>query len=382
MGAMGITRIADITGLDTIGMPVVTACRPNARSLAIAQGKGLDVAAATASALLESVESFHAEHCLLPVKLASYRELRAGHPVVAVDGLPRTSASTFHPDRPTLWIEGIDLVGGGPLWVPFEMVHTNFSLPLPTGSGSFMMTSNGLASGNHLLEAISHGICEVVERDANALWSLRGGAGQTGNRIDPATIDDPDCRIMLAKLDAAGIRYGLWDTTSDIGLPCFLCIIADQRPNYFRQMYSTHGSGCHPVREIALMRALTEAAQTRLTCIAGARDDGSRDFFERARNPDRVARTRAQLELPGGPLKSFAEVPTRWNDTFDEDVAWQLERLEAVGIHQAAVVDLSKPEFGIPVVRVIVPGLESLHDAPGYVLGGRGRAILRDRGGA
>src|SRR6202020_1763686 len=65
---MGITRIANITGLDCIGIPVTMVCRPNARSLAVSQGKGLDLTAAKVSGVMESIEGYHAEHITLPLK--------------------------------------------------------------------------------------------------------------------------------------------------------------------------------------------------------------------------------------------------------------------------------------------------------------------------
>lgn len=173
MKRMGITRVADITGLDRIGIPVAMCIRPNARSLAVAQGKGVDRAAAHASALMESIESYHAECITLPLKLASYTELLCDHRVVEVDRLPSVLDTRFHPDLPILWIEGYDLLRRETVWVPYEIVHTNYTVPLVQGSGCFQATSNGLASGNHALEAINHGICEVVERDAWALWALR-----------------------------------------------------------------------------------------------------------------------------------------------------------------------------------------------------------------
>src|SRR4051812_19172250 len=75
MGLMGITRIANLTGLDRIGIPVVAVYRPNARSVAVSQGKGVTLAAAQASGLMESIEAYHAENLNLPLRLASYREM-------------------------------------------------------------------------------------------------------------------------------------------------------------------------------------------------------------------------------------------------------------------------------------------------------------------
>ena len=74
---MGITRVANVTGLDTIGIPVVMVCRPNSRSISVSQGKGCDISAAKASGLMESVESYHAEHISLPLKLGCFEESSA-----------------------------------------------------------------------------------------------------------------------------------------------------------------------------------------------------------------------------------------------------------------------------------------------------------------
>lgn len=97
MPHMGITRLANVTGLDVIGIPVVMACRPLSRSLAVAQGKGLDLASAKASALMESVKGYHSQHIDLPLRLASLDELRRSHPVVDVSLLPQMAGRSFDP---------------------------------------------------------------------------------------------------------------------------------------------------------------------------------------------------------------------------------------------------------------------------------------------
>src|SRR5262245_6757084 len=106
---IGATRVAVITGLDVIGIPVVTVCRPNARSLSVSQGKGVDLVAAKVSGLMEAAEAWHAEHVLLPLRLATFHELRVVARVVDLEELPRPSSSVFHPDLTLLWIEGTDV---------------------------------------------------------------------------------------------------------------------------------------------------------------------------------------------------------------------------------------------------------------------------------
>lgn len=371
MPVMGITRLANITGLDRIGIPVVVCCRPNSRSLAVSQGKGLDLASARVSALMESVESYHAEHITHPLKLASFEELRYTHSLVDVEQLPRTSQSRFHPHLPLLWIEGHELLSHTRMWVPYELVHTNYTHPKPSGHGCFIASSNGLASGNHPIEAISHALCEVIERDATALWYLREDPTRT--RVDLDTVDDPGCREVLELYRRAGVAVAVWETTSDLEVPAFLCLITEDEAQADSKLHSAAGMGCHPVRAVAMLRALTEAAQSRLTVIAGSRDDIIRDDYETSRSPYVLRRDREVMTRPG-PMRAFRDGPDFAAATFNEDLAWLLGRLRARGLEQVLVTDLSRPEFGISVARVVVPGLEGLSSVVGYVPGRRARA--------
>ena len=353
---MGITRVADITGLDVIGLPVVTVCRPNSRSVTVSLGKGLDVAAARASGVMECIEAFMAERITLPLLLGSFNDLQSSHPLVDVDLLPRTTESLYHPDLPILWIEGQELFTGTPRWVPYEMVHTAYTLPRPTGTGAFVATSNGLASGNHLLEAISHAICETVERDAATLHGVRAPAETALRRIDPRTVADPGCGEALDRLDRAGLSVTIWDITTDIGIPAFRCRIAERRRPPVRTAYGAEGMGCHPDRNVALLRALTEAAQDRLGFISGARDEPS--GWDRAQRREPEPPPGQAADLLGEAARDFAAVPAFDSDSLDADVAWELTALRFAGISEVVAVDLTREEFGIPVVRVIVPGLE------------------------
>lgn len=372
---MGITRVANVTGLDAVGIPVVMVTRPNSRSISVSQGKGVTLAAAKASGVMESIESYHAERITLPLKFASFEELRWTHPVVDVDRLPRLSTGSFNPNSPILWIEGQDLLNGGPKWVPFEMVHLNFTVPMAPGHGAFLAGSNGLASGNHKVEAISHAVTELVERDATTLWRLQDAGAQAATRIDLDSIDDPVCRSLIDRFEAAGVAVGVWETTSDVGLPAFLCRIVEREEMPQHSIRPATGMGCHAAREIALSRALTEAAQSRLTFIAGARDDMPRAEYERHLDPAHHARWKAMI-VEGAGRRSFRHCPTSTAPTIEADLAHQLDRLRAVGIEEAVAVDLTKPEFGIPVVRVVVPGLEGADESPDYLLGERGLRVL------
>jgi ribosomal protein S12 methylthiotransferase accessory factor len=379
MPIMGVTRLANVTGLDFMGLPVVMACRPNSRSVAVSQGKGLDLAAAKVSALMEAVEAYHAESITAPLKLATYEELRYTHRLVDPLRLPLCRDTVFHSERRILWIEGRDLISCRDFWVPYELVHTDYTLPAPSGSGCFLASSNGLASGSHLLEAISHALCELVERDAVALWNCLDEPGRRATRIDLDTLRDPDCCDVLAQCRAAEMGIVVFDATSNIGLPTFVCYLMEHNDPPRLLARAAVGSGCHPDPSIAFLRSVTEAVQIRVTYISGARDDLPDHAFG---SPDAasIASQRRRLLHTDDPLRPFPSTGGYSGDTFADDVAWALGRLQGVGLDQVIVVDLSKPQqFRVPVVRLVLPGLEGVDDHPLYLPGRRARAVMAEQ---
>ncbi len=373
--AMGITRVANVTGLDRIGVPVVMVTRPNARSIAVSQGKGLHLDAAKASGVMEAIEIYHAEHVQHPLKLASHHEMRSSHDLLSshdlidLDRLPKLADSNYHPDLPMLWIEGVDLMDDVPLWLPFETVHTNFTLPSPPGAGCFSPSTNGLASGNHLLEATCHAIFEVIERDAVTLSNVDPG---TLTWLDLDTVSDPACREVLRRLDEAGLEIAAFDVTSDLGIPVFYATLLDRRVDV---SHPGIGAGCHLAPEVALLRALTEAVQVRMTYITGARDDLSPDEFTSLGRSRKLGPVSALMRQQGTcrPFDEAASPPV--GKTFADDLTYLLERLKAAGIDQVAAVNLTKPAFDIAVVKVVIPGLEEPDDHDGYVPGPRALAV-------
>lgn len=357
--ALGITRVANVTGLDAIGIPVVMVCRPNSRSLAVSQGKGVTLDAAKASGMMESLELFHAERITLPVRLASYEELRYTTPIADLTRLPRPAGSPFDEHLRILWVEGADLISDGSAWLPLELIHLDCTSPGLPGHGSFLGSSNGLASGNDRWEAVIHAICEVLERDGQGRFGALPDAEQDRRRIRLATVRDSTCSWLLDRYDRAGVSVAVWDTTGSAGIASFLAgiVVEDDWTGGGARLY--YGMGCHPDRNIALSRALTEAAQTRLTMIIGSRDDAGRALYARAADADRSARERQRFDrtIPG---RSMEEVPTWSSDDLAEDGRWLLSRLAEAGFGQVLAIDLTLPELGVPVVSVVIPQADSM----------------------
>lgn len=376
---VGITRVADVTGLDTIGIPVALAVRPNARSLSVSQGKGLSLTAAKVSAAMESLELHHAEHIDSHPVIASASELRRrGARVADPEALAKRVGSRYHDHLRIPWLSGYGLCSGAETLVPMEMVDMDCVRPRPYTTHVFYGGSNGLASGNNLAEATAHSLCELVERDAAALWWHRGARAQADTRIDPASITDPDSRGLLDRFDRAGVDVAIWDLTSDLGIPTIRSLVVDRSPFEGRRLMVTGGQGCHLDAAVALRRSLTEAAQARLTAITASRDDISRQSIEQAADARVAATARRELFADAAaPTRAFTDIPSRWNETLDEDITLLLHAITEAGLAEPVIVDLSRPGTGIAVVKAVGPGLEP-NPAEAVLAGRRLRRALQE----
>lgn len=367
----GITRVADVTGLDRIGLPVWIAVRPNARTLSVSQGKGLSDAAARVSAAMEALELAHAEQPRLEIKYATAGEIAASGALVDLDALPKARHSVFGTRTRVAWTPAAIWGTGEPVWVPLEIVNADASVPRMEGAGSFLHTTNGLASGNVAEEAILHGLCELIERDAVALWGYAGSVRQTASRIDLASIDAPVAADVVARLRSADIEPIVWDVTSDIGLATIRVALYDNTSDpVLRPLPVSAGAGCHLDRTIALCRALTEAAQSRLTAIAGSRDDLSRQRYRETQSAEALSGFRSTAHDSAG-QRRFDSIPTTTFGSLAEAIDLVVAQLARAGLTQVLTVDLSIPEMPVRVMRTIVPGLEGPTDSPSYVPGAR-----------
>jgi ribosomal protein S12 methylthiotransferase accessory factor len=373
---LGVTRLANVTGLDYVGIPVYTAIRPNARSLSVSQGKGLDEDAARASALMESIELWHAERIAAPLRYESYAELSQSACVVDIHRLQRLPGALVHEGAPILWIEGFDLMQERPTWVPFETVNLN-NVGSPSATPMFGSGSNGLASGNHVLEAITHGLCELIERDTTTLFYQLKPEDQRRRRVRRETVPSPACQHLLQCFERADIDVGVLDLTLDLGVPTYMCVIAERpgRPHW-RRLGAFLGYGTNPSAEVAFIRAVTEAAQSRLTIIAGNRDDNPQHRLNYGFDERVEALLRAKyLDIPE--VLDISERPSLSTPTFEGDVGVLLSALRGIGIESAIAVDLTRPDIGIPVVKMVVPGLEGMLQHGSYEPGERALAFAR-----
>jgi len=245
--------------------------------------------------------------------------------------LPLVEGGLYGPDRVLPWVAGEDLLAGGPVWVPFELVHVMFVVPEPPGTGCFVRSSSGLASGNTRAEAAVHALCELVERDALARGERMAPAAYERRRLDVATVDDPVAAGLLARLDKADIAVAVHDLTTDAGRPVFSAVIADRSADtLLNPAPAAFGAGCHLDPGVALCRALTEAAQSRLTVISGARDDIYRRHYRELQSAAVLAANRRRVERAGLGRVRFASSASAATATVDGDLAAEPEKVLAV----------------------------------------------------
>jgi ribosomal protein S12 methylthiotransferase accessory factor len=376
MQAIGVTRVADTTGLDSLGMPVFSAIRPTDAGLdgiSVYNGKGLTKADARAGAMMEAIERYSAESWprerqrgTRPQIAARNRGTRVMNPASMILQQQRSYSDATVLD----WGEGWDLLHDEPVLIPLAMILAPYDGP---GRGIWYASSNGLASGNTMEEAVCHALAELIERDAYTIALVRAElvprvhafleAVTTGLPQPPAEIDRrlfPSVKLdtvppMVHRLVAAAQRDGneVWlrDITSDLRIPAFVASMRRWEPDGAE--FAAGGFGCHPNAAIAAVRAVTETAQGRNVQIQGVREDAK---------AVPTAYGSAQRVLwcqDAETVVSFSQIASYVHSDILDDLNLMLDRLRADGVQQVYAVDLSRPQIPAAVVRLIIPEMES-----------------------
>jgi ribosomal protein S12 methylthiotransferase accessory factor len=349
LAAAGITRCADITGLDRIGIPVYCSIKPGGRLVQIHNGKGLYPMAAKVSALMEAIEIFHAENPYCDFYHNSFQEIcHSDISVISPNILPLYLSQNFFSKNSM-----ID-------WIKAENLRTNESVFLPASAvylcspSLYSFSSNGLASGNHIVEATLHGLYELIERDAIDRVSINGKIDlKTCKIIDLNTVDDESIGELINKIEAANFKLVLIWLKSCISIHTFWAIILDKNP-LTPSIMVNFGYGTHLSISVAATRAITEAAQSRLTFIYGVSEelaeplppDRSQTYYKIYAYFDRLEGT--------VPWQNFSSLAGK---NLSEDYDRVLRCLWEAGYENIFRVDLARSTFNIPVVKVIVPEL-------------------------
>jgi bacteriocin biosynthesis cyclodehydratase domain-containing protein len=253
----------------------------------------------------------------------------------------------------------------------FKYLPTTLSYFFYKGPAAFLADSNGCAAGNTREEAIVQGFLELVERDAYAIWWY--------NRVQRAEVDlsqfnDSYIRDLQSQLAETGRRLWVLDVTSDLGIPTFVAVSHWMQNG---QENIEFGSGAHFDTRIALLRALTELNQFLSIGLMGG-GTGEKSSLDGV-NPFRM-QDHLYLTPSGNPPVQSALGSKFDNSDAREQVIACVRLARKAGL-DFLVLDQTRPDIEVPVVRVVVPGLRHFYRrfAPGRLYDVPVKLGLRDR---
>lgn len=348
----GITRVADLTWLDDLGIRTVQAVRPASPTLSVSQGKAPTYRAAQVSAVMESLANWHAENLTANLLSTSTADLAA---ILTYDpaqlGLP--VGSLYHPGAKLDWVVATTLLSGRYTWLPWAAVVVNVAMRDGWDPPMITMDTNGLASGDSYDEAALHALYKIMERHSVA-------AAEPGVSTFEVSLDDvaySDCAYLVDLIYRAGsalqiARIDDWDG--------YYCFAAELTSPMTEVPFS--GFGLHHDPNVALSRAITEAAQSRLTAISGAREH----------LPPAIYRRLARLHAYPPARRVVHRLPAAASTPWHERGTGPLPRLLAAAASAVAGRTGIEPlatvcDFArgcVPVVRVLAPGLQSSMVSP------------------
>ena len=353
----GITRIADITDLDRIGIPIYTAIRPTAEdgAVSIYGGKGITKDHAKASAMMEGFERYSAERqdCdeTIIAKLSEIEEFGEYVDPKSLN-LPSEFEKKDISDLSLEWSKSKDIISNKEYYIPTNAIHHPY-ISKDDSQNLFKSNTNGLASGNILEEAILHGIFEVIERDA---WSIFELTHKNYAQIDISSIENEVIIDIIDKFESEGIKIKLMDFTADIKIPTIAASADDTITRDAGLL--TLGMGTHLDPEVAILRALTEVAQSRATQINGAREDTVRADFAREAGYERMKRINKYYFRDEEEQIKLSDIENKSTSSITKDIEIVKDELISNDIQKILYANLTRPELDVSVVRVVIPEME------------------------
>ena len=348
-------------------------------------GKGSTAEQAEASALMEAIErysgiyqgdeirstkrftDFAEGEAVRPNDILNYSEaqyaIRNDH---SQHDEAHPAPEPFDPDARIEW---------SPVWSlrdqRFKYIPTSLLYFFYSGPRAFHTDSNGCAAGNTVQEAIVQGFLELVERDAYAIWWYNRSQRA---EVDLSRIEDSYVRDLQSQFADFGRKVWVLDVTSDLGVPTYVAIMHWIKNG---QEHIEFGSGAHFDPRIALLRTLTELSQF---LAIGMMNGGSGE------KPSLDGVTPLKIENYPFLLPAKNPIPTPQlglpipRSTTREQVDACVEIARRAG-HDFMVLDQTRPDVGVPVVRVIVPGLRHFYRrfGPGRLYNVPVRLGLRDQ---
>lgn len=355
----GITRVVDVTKLDVIDVPVFCSIRPKSESLSVNAGKGVLPIEAKVGAYMECLEFAISEKSKLlyepkVMRLEDYKEYLKIRGFSLLDFCPIHKVE-IDPQQEIHLTECVSIIDKKErFYIPSELVHH----PYKSESVIFGSSTNGLASGNDVEEAILHATFEVIERHICTLNKFRNQL----QKLSLSSIDDIEIKGLIDKCIQNDIEVIVKVMVGSI-LPFASCYLIDRSHNV--RVVLADGHGCHLDFSIAIKRAIVEAIQSRMSHIHGGRDDitdGEQYIAKKGLDTDSVRRRAVEKvkhdyigEIAYEELKKFNKVGT----SIEEALEVTLSCLKESGFNDVFLHDYSYVENRLGFVKVIIPKMEN-----------------------
>ncbi len=271
---------------------------------------------------------------LLLVSDEQYGEAEARPPAPSWDGVPARLD-----DRHAIeWVASLSLSTGETRWLPAAYCYFGYDDPEYPAPMFAIANANGCAVGGTRQEAILRGLLELIERDACALWWYNRAARPA---IELDGIGDPRIAAIREAHAALGRELALVDLRADTEVTV-VAAVAWERDGTLLPI----GRGCDLDPARAVQHALAELSQ--VTAVASPTEEPPAKLSDRcSARPADCAPTPAEA------------LPDLRTADADEGIRWCVRMLARLG-HDVLVLDTTRPEIGLPAVRVVVPGLRPL----------------------
>ncbi len=357
MPAFGISRVTDITRMDRLGLPVFISVRPRSLTVHVHAGKGVHAAEARIGALMEALELAVAEPAgtqWTPGSMSAIDLIESWSGRLQLEDLALSLDARPAPEHLVATVACEQLGHAATIALPADLVFLPFEQA--AGTTMFGCTSTGLASGNTLEEATLHALLEVLERDAVTMNT----AQDASCRIEPGELPAPFA-AMASAWSALGVALAVRHIPNEFGLPCFQACLHEPASD---TVNLAGGFGLHLDRDVAVARAICEAAQSRLGHIHGGRADVTH-FYERCATENRAARRAADAAAVAARFDAsrriaFADVPQTacGERTVPALLDAVLARLSERGFGTVLRHRFAADLRGLHVVKVVVPRCE------------------------
>ncbi len=349
---IGVTRVAQISELAFHRFPVFQSSRPNilchtlAGQNSGAQGKGETTIQAKISCLMETLEHYCGEPRQMNFIRASFDFLKDQHVVADPKSFVHSERSKkAKHNEPLVWTQACWIEEECSILIPAETVFFPFFANDYDTRSLYPLSSNGMAAGATYLEAVIHGLYEVVERHYQALWGL--GVFE----MEPLLEDEVTCldmKRLKEELPELKLKLFASQLPGVKNLPVIVCTLTDA------DGISYTGCGCSGNVDLSLMRAISEALQTVATINSGSRED----VAEPTIFSDETAPRKKAKPLSSTSLSAYRKnVHDRHFKSLQEEYRFLKNWIHQAGFPQIFVVNLTRHNLEIPVVRVVVPGL-------------------------